>query len=76
MNSLSPCLLNNCYLLGDYNIILFNYEVHSPTAEFIDLIFNEFIDSVFVEIPNNLFRISKTIVVDVIYRSPGTDVSQ
>ena len=38
-------------------------------------IFNEFIESVFVEIPNDVFRMGKSIVVGVIYRPPGTDVS-
>ena len=39
-------------------------------------IFNEFIESVFVEIPNDVFRMGKSIVIGVIYRPPGTDVSQ
>ena len=26
--------------MGDYNINLFNYEVHSPTAEFVDLMYS------------------------------------
>ena len=39
-------------------------------------IFNEFIESVFVEVPNDVFRMGKSIVVGVIYRPPGTDVSQ
>ena len=39
-------------------------------------IFNEFIESVFVEIPNDVFRMGKSIVVGVIYRPPGTDVSE
>ena len=39
-------------------------------------IFNEFIESVFVEIPNDVSRMGKSIVVSVIYRPPGTDVSQ
>ena len=29
-----------CYLLGDYSINLFNYEVHSTTAEFLDLMYS------------------------------------
>ena len=38
--------------------------------------FNEFIESVFVEIPNDVFRMGKGIVIGAIYRPPGTDVSQ
>ena len=29
-----------CYLMGDYNINLFNYDVHSPTAELVDLMYS------------------------------------
>ena len=38
--------------------------------------FSEFIESVFIEIPNDVFRMGKNIIVLVIYRPPGTDVNE
>ena len=43
-----------CYLMGDYNINLFNYEVHIPTAEFVDLMYNHS----FVPLINRPIRIT------------------
>ena len=38
--------------------------------------FHILVESVFVEIPNDVFRMGESIVVGVINRPPGTDVSQ
>ena len=38
------------------------------------VMFNNLFESVFIEIPNNMFNTRKTIIVGVIYRPPGTDM--
>ena len=38
------------------------------------VVFNNLFESVFIEIPNNMFNTGNNIIVDVIYRPPGTDM--
>ena len=34
------------------------------------------VESVFIEIPHDVFRMGKNIIVGVIYRPPGADVNE
>ena len=44
----------HCYILGDFNVNLLNYETHQPTANFIDIMF----ESSFIPLINRPTRIS------------------
>ena len=38
------------------------------------VVFNDYFESVFLEIPNSVFNTGKNIIIGVIYRPPGTDM--
>ena len=53
-----------CYLLGDYNINLLNYDSHNATAEFADLLYaNSFIP--LINRPTRVSRFSATLIDNI-----------
>ena len=53
-----------CYLIGDYNINLMNYDFHNATAEFADLLYaNSFIP--LINRPTIVSRFSATLIDNI-----------
>ena len=54
-----------CYLLGDYNINLLNFETHGPTSEFADLLYaNSFIP--LINRPTRVTQFSATLIDNIL----------
>ena len=63
-----------CYLLGDWNIDLLNYESHSQTANFIDMMYS-FGFSPLINRPTRISSASATIIDNIFSNNPVNSVS-